>query len=108
VTQETQTPEEATAFAIIVFRTQAAARTTWAAFYLILLDGSFWLSSAETEVLTSAIRRYGIAGTIGDDKVSDTETQRIITSWVEPATPEVKRALAKAVFDLGPVPGPVN
>jgi hypothetical protein len=102
-------PEEATAFAIIVFRTQAASRTTWIRFDLILLDGSSWASSADTAVLSAAIRRHGIAGTIGVDKISDTETERIVTSWIEPATPEVKRALAKAVIDLGPLPGaPVN
>ncbi len=93
------TTDQATDLAVTIFRTQAVARP-WATFHLVLLDGSFWPPSTDTAVLTAAIQRWGIAGTVGIDKLSDTEGLRVINRWVE--TPEALCALAKAADALSP------
>lgn len=99
LSQDAPTPHEAAEFAIRIFRTQAVARP-WVTFHLVLLDGSFWPPSTDTDVLSAAMQRWGIAGTIGIDKISETQGERIISRWAE--TPEALRALARAADVLSP------
>lgn len=96
---ETPTPAQAADLAIRIFRTQSVARP-WVTFHLVLLDASFWPPSADSAVLAAAITKFGIAGTIGIDRICDTEGERIISRWAE--TPEALRALARAADVLNP------
>jgi hypothetical protein len=89
----TPTPQVATELILDVALTQSAQRA-WASFHICVGDGSWWPAATGRSVLAALVSKFGVLGTIGISRVSDTEGETIVSDFAQ--TPESARALAAA------------